>query len=122
MKLSEFNTNEAADVLCEITPLLANIVTDDALIAQIGTAIKTDGMSKTGMYMEICRRISAATPVLMKTHREDVFGLLAVLNGKSTKEIGAQPLMETMGQIKDALQDKELITFFGSLAPQGRIE
>ena len=116
MKLSEFNTSEAADVLCEITPLLDNICTDETLIDSFGKALDTAEMTKTGLYMEFCHRLSKITPVLLKTHRADVFGLLAVLNKKTVAEIGAQPLMETMKQIREAVQDKELIDFFGSLA------
>lgn len=114
MKLSEFNTNEAADVLCEITPLLDNICTDEALVEKIGKAIDQTGMSKYGLYMETLHRLSASAPILLKTHREDVFGILAILNNKTVGEIGRQPFMETLSQLKDALHDEKLAVFFGS--------
>ena len=120
MKLSEFNTNEAADVLCEITPLLDNICTDETLIDSFGKALDTAEMTKTGLYMEFCHRLSKITPVLLKTHRADVFGVLAVLNRTSPEEIGKQPVMETMAQIKGVLMDKDLLSFFGSFSPLGR--
>lgn len=120
MKLSEFNTNEAADVLCEITPLLDNICTDEALVEKIGKAIDQTGMSKYGLYMETLHRLSNATPVLLRTHRLDVFGILGLLNKKTIDEIGAQPLMETLNQIKEMLQDEELVAFFGSSLPLGQ--
>ena len=44
MKLSELSTERAADVLCEVTPYIANITGDKALLDEL--AIKFDSKGK----------------------------------------------------------------------------
>ena len=45
MKLSELSTGRAADVLCEITPYVANLTGDKALLDALKTEVGAGGKS-----------------------------------------------------------------------------
>lgn len=114
MRLSEMTTDGALDALCQLTLYIANITTDKDFVDAIGKLVKADGMSVYGMYTLIVDRVSAALPVLLGTHREDVYGILSVVNQKPPKEIAAQSIRETVSQLKELVQDPELLSFFKS--------
>lgn len=122
MKLSELTTDGALDALCQLTPYIANITTDQDFVDAIGKLVKTEGMSVYGMYTLIIDRVSAALPVLLGTHREDVYGILSVVNQKPPKEIAAQSIRETVSQLKELVQDPELLSFFKSFMGRGKTE
>lgn len=121
MKLSEFSTDEALDVLCTITPHVSNIVEDSAIMDAIGKAEDVGKLTPAGALILVAEKISTLIPVLLKDHRADVFGILAALNKTDAGTIGSQPVMTTMKQIKeDILGDEELIDFFKSFAWRGK--
>ena len=109
MKISELSTDRALDVLCELTPYVANITGDKALLDELGKKFDTKGKSVAEMYT-----FAALAPVLLKAHRADIFGVLAVLNETSAEEIGKQNVGTTIKQIRESFQDRELLTFFKS--------
>lgn len=115
MKLSELSTDRALDVLCELTPYIANITNDEELVRTLGR--KMDNSAETNLYGQfalLAGRIGEITPLLLKTHRADVYGILSILNEKPAAEIAAQPVTETMRQVLEVFQDTELIRFFRS--------
>ena len=123
MRLSELNTDRALDVMCELTPYINNITSDPDVVGTIGKVIKTEGqINKYGLFMMFTSRIAEVMPALLKTHRPDVYGILSILNEKSADEIAAQPALETMRQLREVFQDKELLTFFKSSMRRGRNE
>lgn len=136
MRLSELNTDKALDVLCELTPYVSSIMEDDDILSALGdfmnwsvdekkaAANGAEGndasMSEKGirMFGGMVRNI----PLLLKTHRHDMYGILSVLNEKSAAEIAGQPVGETVRQIKDVFQDSELLDFFRSSVRQEQTE
>lgn len=118
MKLSQLNTEEALDLLCEITPYVANIVADKDIMDAIGKAVNKEGMTKAGVLMAGVDRITKLAPVLLKTHRPDVIGIIAAVNRRSAEDIAKQNVLKTMEQIVDIFKDKELLAFFKSCAEQ----
>lgn len=120
MKLSELTTDETLDVLCEITPCVEHIVKDEQIFSAIGNAVKTDGMTKIGVLMAGVDRISSVVPVLLKTHRADVYGILASVNRVDVEKIAGQKLTDTLTQIYDMIHDEDLLRFFKLFAPQGK--
>ena len=114
MKLSEFSTDEAINVICEITPYVANITSDKRLLDGIKSGInQSDNMAD--MYVQVASKISDIIPILLRDHKMDVFGVLAAINRTSVDSILSQKLVVTMKQIKDAVMDGELVDFFKSL-------
>ena len=116
MKFSQLTTDKALDVLCEITPYIANIATDDELMAVIGKAVKREGMTRAGVLLLGAEKLTKMVPVLLKTHRDDVYGVVAAVNGKTVDEIREQNVIKTAAQIVEVIKDKELLDFFKSCA------
>ena len=114
MKLSELTTERAADVLCELTPYIANITGDKSLLDELANKFDSKGKSVAELYTFAAHKYATLAPILLKEHRNDVFGVLAVLNERSADEIAKQKVMETMKQVRDLFQDKELLDFFKS--------
>lgn len=117
MKLSQLSTERATDVLCELTPYIANIVEDSELMESLRDAIDTDKVKTKAELIAIgAGKAIRLIPIILEKRRSDVFGILAVLNEKSVEEIAKQNLLVTMRQIKNVSKDKELVDFFKSWA------
>ena len=118
MKLSQLTTERAADVLCELTPYIANITGDKSLLGELANKFDSKGKSAAELYTFAARKYAMLVPILLKEHREDVFGLLAVLNETEPEKIAKQSVMETIRQVRDLFQDKELLAFFKSFGQE----
>lgn len=118
MKLSELTTERAADVLCELTPHIANITGDKALLDELANKFDSKGKSVAELYTFAAHKYATLVPILLKDHREDVFGVLSVLNETELDKIAKQNIMETMKQVRDLFQDKELLDFFKSFGQE----
>lgn len=118
MKLPELTAERAADVLCELTPYIANITGDKALLDELANKFDSKGKSAAELYTFAAHKYATLVPILLKEHRNDVFGVLAVLNECSADEIAKQKVMETMKQVRDLFQDKELLDFFKSFGQE----
>lgn len=120
MKLSQLTTDEALDVLCEITPYIASIVADQSLMDAIGKAVKKDGVTRAGLMLLGAEKLTKIVPIVMKDHREDVYGILAAVNKTDVDKIAHQNVIKTSMQIREICKDKELLDFFESCAvPDG---
>lgn len=117
MKLSQMSTDQAMDVLCEITPYIANIASDDDLLAELRNAVDPGEVStKAELMAKGVDKITKLAPIVLKKRKPDVFGILAVLNGKTIEEISKQNIIATMLQVREVIKDKELMDFFRSCA------
>lgn len=122
MKLSEISTERAADVLCELTPLVDSIITDEDLMQSLSAAVsreQTEGMSVGQKMLLVSSKLGKIVPILMKKRRAEMFGILAVLNEKTPEQISAQNMLVTMMQVRDLVNDRELIDFFRSCRNTG---
>lgn len=113
MKLSELSTERAADVLCEITPFVANIVSDKDLLDTLKEKVGS-GASLAELYVMGAKKYVTIVPIILKTHRDDVFGLLAALNETDVDTIAKQNVLSTMMQVREIAKDKALLDFFKS--------
>lgn len=118
MKLSQLTTERAADVLCELTPYIANITGDKALLDELANKFDSKGKSAAELYTFAAHKYATLVPILLKEHREDVFGLLAVLNETEPEKIADQNIISTMMQMRSVLKDKELLAFFKSFGQE----
>lgn len=117
MKLSQMSTDQAMDVLCEITPYIANIASDDDLLAELRNAVDPGEVStKAELMAKGVEKITKLAPIVLKKRKPDVFGILAALNGKTIEEISKQNIIATMLQVREVIKDKELMDFFRSCA------
>lgn len=123
MKISQFTTSEAADVMCELVPAISNIMSDSELMNVLREKIvinSENGSTVADMVAMGAKKIAALAPILLKAHKNDVFDILAALNKSTREEIAEQNVMVTMRQIKEAAQDEDLLSFFGSLQQEGK--
>lgn len=120
--LKDLTTAQAADVLVQIAPLIDNITQDEELVGKIGKAIKKDGMTKMGLTMEALHRVFSSVPVLLGTHRSDIFGIIAAVKNKTVEDVANQSIIDTKNDIEEILKDEDFISFFGSFGWQGKGE
>ena len=115
MKISEFSTDKALDVICEITPFVDEIATDEELISTLKEKIKLpEGATRADMLRIGAEKVNKIVPILLKKKRAAVYGILAAVNETTADQIGKQSMITTAKQIKEAVGDKELIDFFKS--------
>ena len=122
MKFSEISTERAADVLCELTPLVDSIITDEDLMQSLSAVVnreQTEEMSVGQKLLLVFSKAGKIVPILMKKRRAEMFGILAVLNEKTPDQIAAQNILVTMMQVRDLANDRELIDFFRSCRNTG---
>lgn len=114
-KLSDLGTDECLNVLCEITPFVSNIVSDQELMENLGKGVDKKGMTNVGVIMLGIKRMFNAVPLLLKNHREDIYNVVSAVGGEmTTEEIAAQNIMATLNQVRSLSHDKVLIDFFKS--------
>lgn len=116
MKISELTTERAADVLCEVSIYVLNILSDKELIASLRMQLDgTDGdRTKAEMIAIASEKVAELIPLLLKKHKHDVFGIVAAVNGLTLEQVRQQKIIKTMSAIKEMAQDKDLIDFFKS--------
>jgi hypothetical protein len=114
MKLSQLTTDRAVDVLCQLTPYIANITGDKELLDGLAQKLDNKGKSVAELYVFAAKKYATLAPILLKNHKADVFGVLAVLNETTPEAVGKQNVLTTINQIREAFKDKELLDFFKS--------
>lgn len=114
MKISELTTERAADVLCEVSIYALNILSDKELLASLRMQLEgTDGdRTKAELIAVASEKIAELVPLLLKKHKDDVFGIVAAVNGLTLEQVRQQKIIKTMTAIKEMAQDKDLIDFF----------
>lgn len=118
MKLSEFSTDKALDILCELTPYINNIATDESLTNELKAKISNKGTTRAEVIAAGAAKVNRLIPIILKTHRGDVYGILSVMNEMTVDAIAAQNALKTASQIRDIAKDRELVDFFKSCAKQ----
>lgn len=116
MKISELTTERAADVLCEVSIYALNILSDKELIASLRMQLEgTDGdRTKAELIAIASEKIAELIPLLLKKHKDDVFGIVAAVNGLTLEQVRKQKIIATANAVREMAQDKDLIDFFRS--------
>lgn len=117
MKISELSTEKGLDVLVELTPYVSNIATSETLAAELKKLAETpaSGLKSALQQMVYGADVfSRLIPILLKERREDVYGILSVMNEKPIEEIAEQNIMQTIGMIREVFSDKDMLSFFKS--------
>ena len=119
MKLSEMNTAQFAECVCELASPLSAIAQDDNVFKVIEEIMNVD--TKKPVIAVFGQIISVLVPVLLKEHRDDLFAVLSALTGKSVSKITKQNALETIKEAKECI-DKDFLDFFISSASAKRTE
>lgn len=122
MKLSEMSTDRASDFLCEVTPYVTNIVTDEELLAELRNAVNpNEVVTRAELMAKGAEKITNLIPIVFSKRKTDVYGILAALNETTVDAIGAQNIIVTMSQVREVVKDRELMDFFRScVGSEGR--
>lgn len=116
-KISELSTDEALDVLCELTPFITSIVSDDDLMDELKKKIKK-GEGEELTFAEMLRlgveKVNNIIPIVLKKNRDALLSVVAVMTGCGLEEIKAQNFLKTGMQIRDLARDKDLMDFVKS--------
>lgn len=113
-KISDLNTDEVLDALCECSGYVANIAADEKLLQTIGEKLDVRNMTRAGVMVLGAEKATKIVPIVLKDHRCDVYGIVAAINGVPVEEIAAQNGIKTAVQIREICKDKELLDFFRS--------
>ena len=113
MKISSLTTERAADVLCMTIPHIANITGDKSLMDALAQRVGKNSAPAEIMAFG-AQKVSMIVPLLLKDHRDDLFGLLAVLNEQPVETVAKQNVLKTVAQVREMMQDKDLMDFFKS--------
>ena len=123
MKLSEFSTDKAADVLCDVSAYAVNIFEDAELMESLKAKMDADAPKTVGeKYAMGIQKIGQWIPLILKKHRDDLLGIVAAVNAKTVDEIKKQNIIKTMVQIKELATDRDLLDFFKSCASAGETQ
>lgn len=115
MKLSTVSTDEALNILCELTPYIANISSDEELLKELKTAINTSECATRAEMLALgVQKFTKIVPIILQKRKADIHGIIGVINGKTPEEIANQNFLITAKQIRDIVKDKELLDFFKS--------
>lgn len=100
MKLSEIHGDEALEVLADLLEPAEAIMTDKEIVDDFKSN----------------KRMSAVKKCIKK-HKENVFEILSILNGKTVEETKKETNVLTLPiKLLEILNDKELISLFTSQA------
>lgn len=115
MKFSELTTDNALDVFCEVIPYIERIMNDEELVAELKKELDIDenttNVEKTAIVLS---KVKVIAPIILKKRRDDVLGIVAVINGMSVEDIKKQNVVKTLIQVREVLNDKEFMDFFKS--------
>lgn len=119
MKLSELTTDESLDALCVMTPHINRILTDQELTDELRRKVDPEHLkSRAEVLLEGSKKVNTLIPIILKRHRNDVYGILSAINNKTIEKIGKQNILVTAMQIREVVKDKALLDFFRSCALQ----
>ena len=122
MKLSQLPTDEALDIFCELTPLIADIVSDEELMGDLKDKLSRDDMTTAELFAVGMQKIDKIINVVFHKKKAVVYKILAVLNHKKPEEIAAQNFLATGAQVREIVKDRDLWDFFTSFARTAKSE
>lgn len=115
MKISEFSTERAMDVLCELIEPVSDILADEDLMTELKSAVDLSNTHTQAEQLVIVgQKMTKIAPIVFKKRRNDVCKILALLNETDVEAVAKQNILKTMSQIRDIAKDKELLDFFKS--------
>ena len=117
MKFTELSTEKAMDAMCEAAIYIGNIVMDTELAATLKNCAINEKLNTSAEKLAwFTEKLSSLLPIVLKKHKADVIGIVAAVNGMTAAAVAKQSMIVTMNQVKDMVNDKELVDFFKSCA------
>ena len=117
MKLSQLDSDRMLDVICELSPVIDEIVSDEEISRIIADRVKPkeeeseEAFRQRAFNKGISNVIKVATTIF-KAHREAVYKILSTMNEKSVEEIRTQKGTATIKEFVEILKDEDLLKLF----------
>lgn len=117
MKLSEISTDKGVQVIVQLTPFISNIAKDEEILSTWVDKATTNKSDTKKVVMEKglkkgIEKITKLIPLLLEKHKNDIYSIISILNEKSVEEVGSQPLMVTIKETTELINDKDFVDFF----------
>ena len=104
MKLSEIKGDRALEVIADIMEPISNLLSDP----ETKNALKNNGQ----------KPIVKVLPKIIKTHKDDIYKMLAILDGVSVKEYSEQSnMVKIINDFTDVVMDESIQSLFISAKP-----
>ena len=94
MKISEYNTDQIADLYVEIAPVVENITSGEHW-QEISEDVSGD--------LNVHKMMTIVLPKLLKYNRTDVFAIIGAVNGKTAAEVAKQPFPQTLAEAREII-------------------
>lgn len=115
MKISEMTTDQAMDTLCEITPHISDIITDEDLVNEIKKKLKKEeGTTRVDVIRFAVEKITNIVPIILKKKKFSVYAIIAAVNQTDIDTVKHQNIIKTMIQIREIAKDDDLVDFVKS--------
>ena len=114
MKISQMNTDQAADVLLRISQPVANIIDDPEMEPMIKKISESKDVPPLKLISTFLPQL---TTLALKTHKQDVYEIAGALAQEPASKMGKKPVLEFIGILKESI-DQDLIDFFKSSGNQ----
>lgn len=108
MKLSEIKGEETLDVIADLVGPISRIAQDDDAMAIFKTKVAEGEDKRKAMLANVQKSL----PALLKTHKEDLIEILAIVNRTTVQEYKASLTMaKLLKDVSEILMDEELLDF-----------
>ena len=115
MRISEMTTDQAMDTLCEITPHISDIITDEELVSEIKKKMKKEeSTTKADIIRFAVEKVSGLVPMIFKKRRDSVYAIVAAINQTDIDTVRHQNIIKTMIEIREIAKDDDLVAFVKS--------
>lgn len=106
MKLSEMSTRQAAQCMVNLAVPVGTLVKNPAVKEYMQKAAHKEATIETLMDA-----LAELIPIFLRDHFDEMASVVAALTGKTTGEVGDQPILETIRDVKSSI-DEDFLLFF----------
>lgn len=108
MKISHMTNDQAIDAMVRISEPIAHLLEDKSILPILNIVQHAEGkkLSET-----IGSLLPKAAAFAMKDHKSDLYEIVGALAMRPTDEVGKMNFMETVGILKESI-DEDFIAFF----------
>ena len=118
MKLSELTAEQGLEAIANSLEHIGNIADDDDALSLCQKLVPQEGEK----YIKVFARGAKTAPRLLKTHKDDVIGILAAFELQTVEEYKKKhKLMDIIKDMVDLVNEPEVRQLF-FLAPTGETE
>lgn len=111
------STDKSLDKICELLPYIENLKDNEHIIKCFESGItKIEGEDEKTFNLRASKagidKIFKIVPILLKENREDVYGIVSIMNDKDIQTIKEQKITVTIKEIKELITNEEIRELF----------